>query len=302
MQLSRSDLGDLAYFIAIAKHGSFRRAALEVGVSPSALSHAIAGLEERLGVRLLNRTTRSVTLTSAGETLNASINGPLGEVGDALEDLNRFRDSPAGRIRISVLEDAAALLLGPVLPVFVERYPDVEIDISVDNRMIDVIGSGFDAGIRHGGTVPVDMIAQRLSSDFSWVTAASPAYLEKHGVPERPADIAKHRCVRIRLGNQQLYDWDYNEDGEAVNVETPGQITIGDSRTMISLGLGGAGLIYGPGPVLAPYIGAGELVPVLEDFAPTGPGYHIYYSSRRQVPTGLRLLTELIRELRPLGL
>lgn len=299
MPLNRSDLGDFAYFMAIARHGSFRKAALDVGVTPSALSHAISGLEERLGIRLFNRTTRSVTLTAAGEALFASISNPLDTIATAVEDLNRFRDKPAGRIRLSVLEDAAALLLEPVLPQFIERYPDVEVDLSVDNRMIDVTAGGFDAGIRHGGTVPADMIAQRLSEDFRWITAASPSYISQYGAPERPEDLASHRCVRVRLGNDRIYDWEFLVDGAPVSVETPGQITLGHSQTMISMGIRGAGLIYGPEPVLAPLIKQGSLKPVLQNYAPTGPGYHIYYSSRRHVPTGLRLLIDMIRETGP---
>jgi DNA-binding transcriptional LysR family regulator len=175
MQLSRADLADFAYFIAVVRHRSFRRAAVEFGVSASALSHAISGLEARLGVRLLNRTTRSVTLTAAGEELQATIQGPMDHIGQAVENLNRFRDAPAGRVRINVLEDAVPLILEPVLPVFVDRFPDVELDISVNNRLIDVIGSGFDAGIPHGDTVPEDMIAQRLSGAFRQTGASQPA-------------------------------------------------------------------------------------------------------------------------------
>ena len=280
MPLRRSDLGDFAYFVSIAKQGSFRAAAIEMGVSASALSHAISGLEERLGLRLLNRTTRSVTLTTAGEALLQSIDGPLGDIEQAMEDLNRFRDKPAGRIRINVLEDAASQLLTPVLPVFIERYPDVEIDISVNNRLIDIIASGFDAGIRHGGTVPEDMIAQRLSPDFRWRTAASPAYIERFGRPNHPGELASHRCVRFRLGNDQVYPWEFDAAGEIINVDVAGPITVRDSHTMLDLGLRGAGIIYGPEPVLSRYAASGQLEWLLESYAPVGPGYHMNYSSR----------------------
>ena len=301
MPLRRSDLGDFAYFVSIAKQGSFRAAAIEMGVSASALSHAISGLEERLGLRLLNRTTRSVTLTTAGEALLQSIDGPLGDIEQAMEDLNRFRDRPAGRIRINVLEDAASQLLTPALPVFIERYPDVEIDISVNNRLIDIIASGFDAGIRHGGTVPEDMIAQRLSPDFRWRTAASPAYIRQSGTPSHPRELTSHRCVRFRLGNDQMYSWEFDADGEMISVDVPGPVTVRDSHTMLDLGLRGAGIIYGPEPVLSRYVANGQLEWVLESYAPIGPGYHMYYSSRKHLPTGLRLLIDLIRELKPCG-
>ena len=302
MQTVRADLADYAYFIAIAKHLSFRRAATELGLSASALSHAMTGLEARLGVRLLNRTTRSVTLTSAGEELRASIEEPLERIGQAAEHLNRYRDQPAGRVRINVLEDAAPLILAPVLPIFVDRYPDVEVDIAVNNRLIDVIGGGFDAGIRYGGTVPEDMIAQRLSADVRWIAAASPQYLEKFGRPQHPNELRQHRCLRIRLGNDQIYHWEFERDGESLAVETPGQLTIDESNAAIRFALGGAGIVYGVEPVLKPFIDSGELEIVLEDWASMGSGFHIYYSSRRHVPTGLRLLIDLIRELRPLSL
>ncbi|WP_176593506.1 LysR family transcriptional regulator [Sphingobium sp. EM0848] len=301
MQISRADLADFAYFIAIAKHLSFRRAALEMGVTTSALSHAISALETRRGVRLLNRTTRSVTLTAAGEELCAMIEGPLDIIGQAAESLNRFRDAPAGRVRINVLEDAVALLLDPVMPIFVDRYPEVEVDISVSNRLVDVIGSGFDAGIRYGGTVPEDMIAQRLSPDIRWMAAASPAYLDRFGAPASPADLAQHRCIRIRLGNDKLYQWEFERGDDVVAVATPGPLTVDASHVALGLGMGGVGIIYGAEPVLSPYLETGALKIVLEDWVSMGAGFHAYYSGRRQVPTGLRLLIDLIREIRPLG-
>lgn len=302
MHLSRTDLADFAYFVAIAKHGSFRRAALEMGVTTSALSHAITALEARRGVRLLNRTTRSVTLTAAGEELLAMIEEPLDVIGQAADNLDRFRDAPAGRVRINILEDAASLLLGPVMPTFVERYPDVEVDISVNNRLIDIVGSGFDAGIRYGGTVPEDMVAQRLSPDIRWVAAASPAYLKRFGAPSVPHELRKHRCIGIRLGNDQLYQWEFERRGETVTIATPGPLTVDESHAAVSFGLSGVGIIYGAEPVLRPHLKSGKLRLVLGDWATMGGGFHVYYASRRQVPTALRLLIDLIREMRPLGL
>jgi len=301
MQLSRADLADFAYFLAIAKHRSFRLAALEIGVTTSALSHAITALEARRGVRLLNRTTRSVTLTAAGEELRAAIEAPLDAIGQAAENLDRFRDAPAGRVRINVLEDAAPLLLEPVMPIFVERYPEVEVDISVTNRLVDVIAGGFDAGIRYGGTVPEDMIARRLSPDIRWVAAASPAYLERFGTPATPQDLQAHRCVRIRLGNDQLYQWEFERGEETIAVATPGPLTVDGSHAAVAFGLGGVGVIYGAEPVLRTHLESGALQPVLGDWSPMGAGFHAYYSGRRQVPTALRLLIELIREVAPLG-
>ncbi|MCJ2180592.1 LysR family transcriptional regulator [Novosphingobium album (ex Hu et al. 2023)] len=302
MQISRADLADFAYFMAIARHRSFRQAALEMGVTPSALSHAMAALEARRGVRLLNRTTRSVTLTAAGEDLRAMIGGPLERIAEASENLNRFRDAPAGRVRINVLEDAVALLLDPVMPLFVDRYPDVSIDISVSNRMIDVIAGGFDAGIRYGGTVPEDMVARRLSPAIRWMAAASPAYLERFGAPSHPRDLKHHRCIGIRLGNDQLYKWEFERGVEAVEVATPGPLTVNESHAALGFGRAGVGIIYSAEPVLRGDLANGALVPVLPEWSSMGEGFHVYYPGRRQVPAALRLLIDLIRELRPLGL
>jgi DNA-binding transcriptional LysR family regulator len=301
MTFSRTDLADFATFMVIARHHSFRRAALELGVTTSALSHAMRTLEARRGVRLLNRTTRSVTLTAAGEELRAMIEGPLAAIGEAARHLERYRDAPAGRVRINVLENAVPLLLDPVLPVFVDRYPDVEVDISVDNRMIDVIGGGFDAGIRYGGTVPEDMIVRRLSPDIRWVTAAAPAYLARFGTPLHPQDLRDHRCIGIRLGNGRLYQWEFERGEDSVAIATPGPITVDASQAAMGCGLGGVGIIYGPEPVFRPHLESGALRLVLEDWASMGSGFHIYHPSRRQVPTGLRLLIDLIHEMRPLA-
>lgn len=301
MQLSRANLADIIYFLAIAKHQSFSRASVEVGISASALSHAMKGLEARLGVRLLNRTTRSVTLTAAGEELQGLVSHPLTDISNALETLNRLRDEPAGRIRLNVLSDGAKLLLGPVLPVFVERYPDIEVDLTVTNRMIDVIGEGHDAGIRFGGTVPSDMIAQRLSPDVRWSVVGTPCYLERFGVPTHPEQLKEHRCLKIRLGNARLYDWEFVKDGQKLEVQVPGAITIDETRVGVALVTRGAGLMYVPERVIARYIEDGTVQEVLKDWAHTDPGFHIYYSSFRQVPVGLRLLIDLIRELEPMG-
>lgn len=302
MPSSRADFADFAYFLAIARHRSFRRAGVELGVSASAMSHAMKALETRLDVRLLNRTSRSVTLTVAGEQFRDAIERPFGDIAQAVEELNGLRDTPAGRIRLNVLTDAATLLLGPVMPVFADRYPNVEVDIVSSNRLIDVVASGFDAGIRFGGTVPEDMVARRLSPALRWVVAASPAYLDRFGTPATPADLARHRCVGIRLGDDRIYHWEFmGPDGEYA-MPIPARIVADDAGVMLAMATAGFGLIYGAEPVLAPYLASGQLRLVLEQWSTTGPGFYIYYPSRRQVPAGLRLLIDLIRELRPLGL
>ncbi|MCE2564811.1 LysR family transcriptional regulator [Komagataeibacter sp. FNDCF1] len=301
MQFGRSDLADFTYFLAIARHRNFRKAGLELGISASALSHALKGLETRLGIRLVHRTNRSVTLTAAGEELCNSITAPFAAIGQAVEELNRFRDSPIGRIRLNVVADAAPLLLGPVLPVFMDRYPDVDVEITSSNRMVDVVRDGYDAGIRYGGTVPQDMIVQRLSADIRWVVTGAPAYLERFGTPETPYDLKDHRCLRIRLGDESIYQWEFQRDGKEFAVHVPGTVTIDESQTGLSLARNGAGLFFAAEPVQAQLVSEGAARIVLEDWSTTGPGYHVYYSSRQQVPSGLKLLIDLIREMRPLG-
>lgn len=302
MRINRSDLADLSYFLRIAKHRNFRKAGLDLGVSASALSHSLSGLETRLGVRLLNRTTRSVTLTAAGEELLAAIDGPFETIAVATDALNRYRDDPTGRIRLNVLQHAGAALLGPVLPKFIKAYPDIEVDVVISNKMVDVVADGADAGIRYGGTVPEDMIAQRLSADMRWIVVASPAYLEEHGTPQHPDDLNDHQCLKVRLGDDSLYHWEFDKGGEEVAIDVPGAITIDDSDFALSLAKRGAALSYMPESSAAALIATGELKIVLEDWASMGPGFHIYYSSRRQLPTGLKLLIEMIRKERPLGL
>lgn len=302
MRFRRSDLADLTYFLEIAKHRNFRRAGLDLGVSASALSHALRGLEERLGVRLLNRTSRSVTLTAAGEALQAAIDAPLQEIGQALDVVNRFRDAPMGRVRLSVPMEAADYLVAPILATFLERYPDVEVELSVSNRMIDVVDGGFDAGIRYGGTVPEDMIAQRLSADIRWLVVAAPAYLERHGAPAHPNDLLTHRCVRIRIGDESVYRWEFERDGEELDISVPGALIVDQGQVGLAAVKDGAALMYVAEPMVRRALDAGELKTVLDDWAPLGPGFHIYYPSRRQVPAALRMFIELVRELRPLGL
>ena len=302
MRISRADLADFAYFIALAKHRSFRRAGLELGVTASALSHSLKGLETRIGVRLINRTSRSVTLTAAGEDFHAALIAPFDAIETAVEGLNRYRDEPAGRISLNVMEQASSLLLALVLPVFVARYPGIAIDVAITNHLVDVVAQGADAGIRWGGTVPEDMVAQRLSSDIRWVVVGSPGYLDRHGVPTHPRDLSEHRCLRLRLGDESIYHWEFEKDGEEIAIDVPGAITLDQTQFALDLAAAGTALAYLPEPSVKSLVERGGLCPVLAEWASMGPGFHIYYPGRRQLPTGLRLLIDLIRELQPLGL
>jgi DNA-binding transcriptional LysR family regulator len=295
VQLNRTDLADFSYFLAIARHRSFRRAGLELGVSASALSHSLKGLEARLGVRLLNRTSRSVTLTAAGEELRAAIEAHFEAIGSAVDVLNRYRDDPAGRVGLNVLEHAATILLAPALPSFIERYPHIEVDVVVSNHMVDVVNAGADAGIRYGGTVPEDMVAQRLSPDMRWVAAGAPAYFERFGTPLHPHDLMQHNCLRFRLGDDSRYAWEFDRGDESVAVDVPGSLTIDNSTLALDLARRGAAIAYVPEPLVLPFVERGELRIILEDWASDGPGFHIYYPGRRQVPTALRLLIDHVR-------
>jgi DNA-binding transcriptional LysR family regulator len=302
MMIRRSDIADLTYFLALAQHQSFRTASIELGVSASALSHALKGLEARLGVRLMNRTSRSVALTAAGEELRDSVEQPIAAIADAFESLNRFRDTPTGQIRINASADAVILLLAPVLGEFRRRYPDIGVEVAAVDMFVDIVKEGYDAGIRHDGTVPEDMIAQRLSADFDWVVAAAPAYIERYGRPQTPYDLKGHHCIAGRTGTGHLYRWEFDGPEGEFSVAVPSQTIMGESRSMLALALDGTGLVYGPKPIFDPYLRTGELENVLPDWVSTGSSYHVYYPSRRQVPIGLRLLIDLIREMRPIGL
>ena len=304
MRINRTDLADLGTFLAIARHLSFRRAGLELGVSASALSHALKQMEARLGVRLVNRTSRSVTLTAAGADLLASLDQPFAALGSALDGLDRHRapGDAVGRIRLNVLEHASTLLLAPVLPEFGARHPQVEVEVRVSNDLVDVVEAGADAGIRYGGTVPQDMIAQSLSADLRWVVVGAPAYLDRRGTPDHPRDLGEHRCLRIRLGDDSLYRWEFERASETLALDVPGAVTLDNTQLALALAAGGGGLAYLPEACAAPFVTAGTLRIVLAEWAPMGPGFHVYYPGPRQVPAGLRLLIDLIRTLRPLGL
>jgi DNA-binding transcriptional LysR family regulator len=302
MRIRRSDLADLASFLEIARQRNFRRAGLELGVSASALSHALKGLEERLGVRLLNRTSRSVTLTAAGEALRDAVADHFDQIGEAVDGLNRYRDGATGRVRVNVPTEAADHLVAPVLGAFLERYPQVEIEICVSNRMVDVVEGGFDAGIRYGGTVPEDMVAQRLSADIRWLVVGAPSYFERFGEPAHPGELQQHRCIRIRTGEDRIYRWEFERGSESLSVDAPGALVVDYGRVALAAVTSGAGLMYGPEPMFADALRAGALRGALAEWAPLGPGFHIYYSSRRQVPAALRLFVDLVREMKPLGL
>ena len=289
-RLTRSDLGDLNLVLAIARAGGFRRAALDLDVSPSALSHAVRGLEARLGIRLFNRTSRSVTPTEAGRELLASLDTGFATIENGLEALNRYRDRPAGRLRLNALTDAARLVLGPALPTFIAAYPEVKLEVVVQDDFVDIVGEGFDAGIRFGGSVPEEMIATRIGGDLRWIMIASPAYLADDPAPAHPDDLARHRCIGMRMGTGSIYHWEIDRGGERMEVTTDWSIIVNEAALAIQLAESGAGIAYCQERLVEDRLAVGSLHEVLPDWASFGPAFQIYYPGRRQVPHALRAL------------
>ncbi|QYY33870.1 LysR family transcriptional regulator (plasmid) [Cupriavidus pinatubonensis] len=295
-KISRADLADLNGFRAVARLLSFKQAAMELGITPSALSHAIRNLEGRLGVRLLNRTSRTVSLTDAGARLAGRLDIGFQEIGDALEDMNKHRDSPVGRLRLNVLSDGARLVLAKLLPPFLQHYPDVEVEVAVDDRVVDILAAGFDAGIRFGGTIPEDLVAVPLGSDLRWVAVASPRYLNRRVPPKVPEDLRLHTCIQIRTGQGTIYRWEFKKDHDYRVIDVPGQLCVNETTLGIEMALSGLGVMYCLQDRIAPYVERGELQVVLGDWSPIEPAFHLYYPGRRRMPPGLRELIDAFRE------
>ncbi|MDN2700435.1 LysR family transcriptional regulator [Janthinobacterium sp. SUN100] len=290
-----ADLNELTAFAAVARLRSFRKAALERGVSASALSHALRTLEERLGVRLLNRTTRSVTPTEAGQLLLARLAPAMREIDDALLDLSALQDVPAGKLRLNVPRPAARLLLAPMLASFVARYPRVQVEVVTDDGMIDIVRDGFDAGIRFGEQVAADMIAVPVGAPQPFVVVASPAYLAVHGAPGTPRDLLDHACIGRRFPSGRQYAWEFELEGEAVSIAVGGPLVFDDDELMLRAARDGAGLAYVYEADARADLAAGRLVCVLERCLPPPPKYFLYYPGRRQMPPVLRAFVDMLR-------
>ncbi len=296
LRLSRSDLADLNAFRAVERARSFTQAAVELGLTTSALSHAIRNLETRLGVRLLNRTSRTVSPTDAGLALAKRLNIGFSEISEALDELNAWRENPVGRIRLNVLSDGARLIVAPHLPAFLKRYPQVQVDVTVDDRMVDIVAEGFDAGIRFGGTIADDFVAVKLGEPLKWVAVASPRYLYHHAEPMRPEDLLHHACIQIRTGQGTIYKWEFRRGEEYRALDVPGQVCVGETTMGIELALAGAGITYCLEKRAEPWLRSGELRVVLAEWAPMEPAMYLYYPGNRTVPSGLRELIDVFRE------
>ncbi|MGO1075069.1 LysR family transcriptional regulator [Inquilinus sp. CA228] len=291
-----SDYAELRAFAAVAEAASFSRAARRLGVSPSALSQTLRGLEERLGVRLLNRTTRSVTPTEAGERLLDRLRPLFTEFDQAVQEVNRFRDAPAGRLRINVPRFAAAHLVGPVLGRFHRAHPGVELEVVVDDTITDIVAGRFDAGIRLGETLQRDMVAVPLTGALELAAVATPEYFAEHGVPESPADLHRHRCLRFRWpGGGDLYRWEFEQGGQEVVLAVDGPLVVNDAALMLQAALGGVGIAYLLDRQAQADVEAGRLQRVLRDWSPRFPGFYLYHPGRRQMPPALRAFIEVLR-------
>lgn len=300
MKLSRSDLGDLNVFMSLARHGGFRKAALDLDVSASAMSHALRGLEARLGVRLINRNARSVTLTEAGEELLVRLETGFGEIAAGVEGLNRYRSSPAGRLRINVLSDAARLLLAPVITEYTAAHPDVHLEVMVQDRMVDIVGEGFDAGIRFGGRVPEDMIALPIGPSLKWIMVASPDYLAEHGTPEEPDDLRRHRCIGLRMGTGAVYRWELEQGSDVRSMNLDWSVVVSETALAVEVAQRGGGIAYCLHGRVEACLGNGTLQEVLPTWSSDGEAFHIYYPSRRQQSEALKIFIEFLRfRLRP---
>ncbi len=294
--MARENFNDLAAFATVAKERSFTRAAAKLGVSQSALSQTIRGLEERLGLRLLTRTTRSVSSTEAGTRLLQTIAPRFEEIEQELTQLSELRERPAGTVRISAGEHPALSVLQPALKRFLPDYPDINVEIIVDNGLTDIVAEGFDAGVRMGEQVAKDMIAARIGPEMRMAVVGSPSYFERHPLPQTPQDLTTHSCINTRLPTYGgLFPWGLEKDGREVKVRGEGQLVFNNLGMRLTSALDGLGLAYMPEDHVLPYVEDGRLIRVLEDWCPYFPGYHLYYPSRRHSSPALALLVKILR-------
>jgi DNA-binding transcriptional LysR family regulator len=290
----RDELNVLAAFLRVADERSFTRAARQLRVSPSALSHAIRGLEERIGVRLLARTTRSVAPTDAGQQFIARLRPALGDIDEALEQVSGLRARPAGRVRLLVPRIAAATVVAPKLASFARDYPDVVLDMITDDRRVDLVAEGFDAGIQLGEFIAQDMVAVRVSKDRRPAIVGSPTYFAAHPKPKSPRELMQHRCINFRLG-PDIYRWEFDKGKQSLTVAVNGPLIVDDAQVLARAAIDGVGLAFMSDEQAAPHIASGVLVRVLEDWCPPYPGFFLYYPSRRQQPAALVALVETLR-------
>ncbi|MBY5560343.1 LysR family transcriptional regulator [Rhizobium leguminosarum] len=294
--MPRPAVNDLIAFLAVARAQSFTKAAGKLGVSQSALSHTIRGLEERLGLRLLTRTTRSVAPTEAGERLLVSIGPRLDEIESELAALSAFREKPAGTIRINAGEHAADAVLWPALEKLLPDYPDINVEIIVDYGLTDIVAERYDAGVRLGEQVAKDMIAVRIGPDMRMAVVGAPAYFDTRPKPLTPQDLTDHNCINLRLPTYgSVYAWEFEKDGRELRVRVEGQLVFNNIALRLNAVLAGLGLAYMPQDLVEAHLAEGRLVRVLEDWCLPFPGYHLYYPSRRHTSPAFALVVDALR-------
>lgn len=298
--MKRTDLDGILPLLAVVEHGSFRASAAALGVTPSAISQSVKQLEDRIGVPLLTRTTRSVGLTQAGQVFVDRAGPAIGEVRDAFASISEFGQRPCGLLRISAPRLAYAVVLAPVLPGFMKAYPDIEVEVALEDTLTDIVQSRFDAGIRLGAAVEAGMIARPLTPPSKMCVVASPDYLNTYGAPVTPDDLLSHRCINFRRPAQKtIYHWRFVEKGEDRHIAVPGVMILNDTTAKVDAALNGFGLAYELSPVVEQHVEAGRLVSVLEDYLPEVPGFHIYYPGRTQIMLKLRVFIDFaVAELR----
>ena len=294
--MQRGKLDDLRAFVAVAQERSFTKAAAKLAVSQSALSHTMRELEERLGVRLLTRTTRSVSPTEAGERLFHTLAPRFDEIDAELAAITELRKKPAGRIRITATEYAADAILLPKLGKLLREYPDIEVEIVIDYGLTDIVAKQFDAGVRSGEQVAKDMIAVRIGPDMRMAVVGSPSYFKDRAEPKKPQDLINHNCITLRLPTHGgLYAWEFEKSGRELRVRVEGQLTYNTTAQMLSAAVAGLGLAYVPEGLVQPHVAKGRLKRVLEDWCLPYSGYHLWYPSRRQPSAAFSLLVDALR-------
>jgi DNA-binding transcriptional LysR family regulator len=294
--MQQSNYNDILAFIAVAREGSFTKAAAKIGVSQSALSQTIRVLEQRLDLRLLVRTTRSVSPTEAGEQMLRTVAPRFEEIDAELAMLSERRLKPAGTIRISAGEHAALTVLQPALSRLLPQYPDINVEIIAENRMTDIVADRYDAGVRLGDQVAKDMIAVRISADMRWLVVGSPAYFARHPAPNLPHELTQHNCINMRLPTHGgVYTWEFAKDGKQVKVRVDGQLVFNNLALRLQSALDGLGVAFIPEDQVRPYINEGRLVAVLDDWCPASSGYRLYYPSRRHPSSAFTLLVDALR-------
>lgn len=290
-----TDLSELAAFDAVARHRSFRKASEERGVTASAISHAVSNLEARVGIRLLNRTTRSVSLTDAGTMLLTQLSPAFGEIGSALDALNQYRETPFGKVRINAPSSVAPFVLGPVIGPLIEQNPNLQLEIVATDRLVDIVEEGFDAGIRLGESLRDGMTAVRINPRLRFAVVGSQTYFERYAMPREPGDLSAHRCIRNTFASGVSYPWSFARDGQEIDVEPSGPLALHDHELMIEAALAGVALAYVWEERARPHIESGRLIACLDAWIAPEDWLYLYYPTRKYLSAGLRAVIEVLR-------